>query len=159
MKLLLLIGLMFATSAKAENYFTCMSDCAPHLLEPKDIYIDAYRSDKVRDTYLSPLDATLDYGAIFNVDADILKWRGYGIYWNNKLFFDQERKSHHIKHGGWHYEVGAVIFRTKISDRYFSKIELFKSHESRHIFEETRTVKFPVYDRTGVRLWLSHTTN
>jgi hypothetical protein len=156
MKLVAIILSMFSTIAYSDNYFSCLDDCGLHLLEPRDSYIDVYQNDTVRDPYLEPLDKTLGYGSTFNLDVDVLKYRGYGLYWNNQLFFDQETISHHIRHGGWRYEVGFVLFRTKLSDRYFSKIELFKQHQSRHLLEDIRPVHFPVYDRTGIRLWITH---
>jgi hypothetical protein len=118
------------------------------LIAPNDIHIDAYKSETVHDPYLDPIDSELGYGAGFNLDLDIAKYNGLGLYWNNLLHFDQSSQSGQIKHGGWQYEIGAVIWQENGLDR----VQLFKQHHSRHIFEETRNVHFPVYDRYGFRL-------
>lgn len=122
------------------------------LLAPRDVYIDAYKNQTVHDPYLAPVDQDLSYGATFNIDADILKYRNWGLYTLNQVHFDQSGETGRIVHGGWQYEMGFSLFPTK-KDPARGKIELFKQHHSRHIFEDERPgVHFPVYDRFGVRL-------
>lgn len=118
------------------------------LLEPKDVYIDAYQNDTVHDPYLYPLDQRLGYGGAFNVDTNVIRYGKFSLYWLNKLHFDQDRVTGHIKHAGWQYELGIPLWMDKGTPR----IELFRQHHSRHLLEETRSVHFPVYDRTGIRL-------
>lgn len=117
--------------------------------EPKRVYMEAYRYDHVYDPYLAPLDDELKYGGAFGTDFYLLhhKKYGLGLYWDNKLHFDQSERTGHVKHGGWQYELGLSFWEPKGKP----KIELFKQHWSRHVFEETRTTHFPVYDRYGIR--------
>jgi hypothetical protein len=118
------------------------------LLAPNDVFIDAYKNETVHDPYLSPVDRDLSYGAGFNVDLDLIKYNGLGLYWNNLLHFDQSSANGQIKAAGWQYEAGFTLWHENNSD----KIQLFRQHHSQHILEEARPVHFPVYDRIGIRL-------
>jgi hypothetical protein len=117
-----------------------------HLLEPRDVYIDTYHNDVVHDSYLAPDDATLGYGASFNTNFDVIKYNGYGLYWDNNLHFDQDDTGQ-VRAAGWQYSLNLVIFR--MDDK--TKLEVFKQHHSQHIMDRTRPEHFPVYDRYGVR--------
>lgn len=139
LKVVILVPLLYTTYARAEGW---------RLLAPNDIHIDAYRNETVHDPYLDPVDADLGYGAGFNLDLDMAKYNGYGLYWNNLLHFDQSDRTGQIKAAGWQYEVGATIWQEEGKDR----IQIFKQHHSQHILEESRSVHFPVYDRYGIRL-------
>jgi hypothetical protein len=118
------------------------------LLQPNDVHIDAYKNEVVRDPYLSPIDRDLSYGAGFNVDLDIIKYKGLGLYWNNLLHFDQSDKTGQIKAAGWQYEAGFTVLRVNELD----KIQFFHQHHSQHILEEKRPTHFPIMDRYGIRL-------
>lgn len=120
------------------------------LLEPKDVSVEAFKYESIHDPYLYPVDKSLKYGGAFNVDANLIRYEKFSIYWLNKLHFDQADPSGHIKHAGWQYELGMPIWIHKGLPR----IEMFKQHHSRHILEETRSFHFPVYDRFGIRLRL-----
>lgn len=117
------------------------------ILAPTDVHLDTYKNQHVHDPYLAPADQNLGYGANFNLDFDILKYKGLGLYWKNLLHFDQSLSSGQVKHAGWQYEIGATVYQV----RGVPKIELFKQHHSRHILEEPREEHFPVYDRYGIR--------
>lgn len=122
------------------------------LLEPRDVYIDAYKSTTVHDPYLDPIDENLGWGSNFVVNADLLKYRHWGLYSLNILHFDQNDRTGQIVHGGWQYELGLSLFPSW-RDPTRGKLELFHQHHSRHIFEDVRPgMHFPVYDRYGVRL-------
>ncbi len=122
-----------------------------HLLEPRDVYIDTYRNEVVHDPYIYPEDQYLTYGSTFNIDANLLKWGPYGLYWLNQLHFDQSGQDGRIKHAGWQYELGLTVWVDKYDN---PRIELFKQHHSRHVLDEYREEHFPVYDRVGVRFRL-----
>lgn len=117
------------------------------LFAPNDVHVDFYRNKAVSDPYLKPIDKDLGMGAGFNVDFDVAKYDGFGLYWNNLLHFDASNKTNSIKAAGWQYELGFTVWHENDID----KIILFKQHHSQHILEETRDTKFPVYDRFGVR--------
>lgn len=139
MKILLIaIASILATKASGQNW---------RLLDPKDVYIDAYKNETVHDPYIAPIDKELRYGSNFNMDLDVVKYKGIGLYWNNLLHFDQSSTSGHIKHAGWQYELGLTVLQEDNIDR----VQIFRQHHSRHILEETRKAHFPVYDRFGVR--------
>lgn len=121
-----------------------------YLLEPKDIYIDAFKYESMHDPYLAPIDKDLLYGAAFNTDFNVFRYKKVALYWKNRLHFDQAGSSGHIKHAGWEYELGLPLW----IDKGKPKIELFKQHHSRHVLEEVRDAHFPVYDRFGVRIRL-----
>lgn len=121
-----------------------------HLLEPKDVYIDAFKYQSIHDPYLAPIDRDLAYGAAFNTDFNLFRYGNIALHWKNRLHFDQAGSSGHIKHAGWEYELGLPLW----VDKGKPKIELFKQHHSRHILEEVRDAHFPVYDRVGVRIRL-----
>lgn len=124
------------------------------ILEPKSIFVDAYKNTGVHDPYLSPIDRDLGYGATFNVDFDLLRYNSYRFYALNKLHFDQSSETGRIVHAGWQYELGATLLNIKNPLKPSSdgtKLELFKQHHSRHILEDTRDAHFPVYDRVGIR--------
>jgi hypothetical protein len=120
------------------------------LLEPRDVYVEAYRYTSIHDPYLYPIDTSLKYGGTFNVDANLFRYGKFSIYFLNKLHFDQADPSGHIKHAGWQYELGMPLWVHEGQP----KLEFFKQHHSRHILEETRPLHFPVYDRFGIRLRL-----
>jgi hypothetical protein len=127
---------------------TAMGQTQWRLLDPKDVHIDVYKNETVHDPYLDPVDQELSYGSGFNLDLNLVKYNGLGLYWNNLLHFDQSSKSGQIKHAGWQYEIGATLWQEEGQDR----IQLFKQHHSRHVLEETRDIHFPVYDRYGIRV-------
>lgn len=135
---ILLLSGCFAAKAAAEEI---------EVLSPRNIFVDAYKNDVVHDPYLYPRDKELGLGATFNIDLDVFKYRAFNVYWLNKLHFDQSYETGKVIHGGWNYEFGSTIFTWK--DK--SKVEVFRQHHSRHIFEDTRDRHFPVYDRTGIR--------
>lgn len=118
------------------------------LLAPNDMYIDMYHYETMHDPYLDPVDKDLTYGGGFNLNLDIAKYKGLGLYWNNLLHFDQSGRDGRIKAGGWQYELGMTVWQ----QNGFDRIQLFKQHHSQHIFEDTRPEHFPVYDRYGIRL-------
>jgi hypothetical protein len=124
---------------------TCLAEW--RLFAPNDVHVDFYRNKTVRDPYLKPLDEDLGMGAGFNVDFDMAKYSGFGLYWNNLLHFDGSDKTNSIKAAGWQYELGLVVWHEKGID----KMILFKQHHSQHILEEVRDTHFPVYDRFGFR--------
>lgn len=131
--------------------FFCASNAFAqwHLLEAKDVYIDAYHNDSVHDPYLAPDDSTLGYGAAFNTNFDVVKYKGYGLYWDNNLHFDQDNTGQ-VRAAGWQYSLNLVIFQMDGK----SKLELFKQHHSQHILDRERPEHFPIYDRYGVRFVL-----
>lgn len=131
--------LMLATNAYGQQW---------RLLEPTDVFIDAYEYEAIHDPYLKPEDEKLKYGANFNLDLDVLKYKGYGLHWRNLLHFDQSAQSGQVKHAGWQYEVGATVWTDK---RGCPKIQAGRQHHSKHILEDTRDTHFPVYDRYFVR--------
>jgi len=143
MKKLLSLIAVAVTSTQAAAY-------PWRILSPNDAYIDVYKNETVHDPYLAPIDSTLSYGSGFNLNLDVLKYKGLGIYWNNLLHFDQSNTDGRIKAAGWQYEIGATIWRNNDLDR----VQVFKQHHSQHILEETRPVHFPVVDRYGIRLRL-----
>jgi hypothetical protein len=123
---------------------------ALYLLEPKDVYIDAFKYQSLHDPYLAPIDKDLLYGAAFNTDFNVFRYGNIALHWKNRLHFDQAGPSGHIKHAGWEYELGLPLW----IDKGKSKIELFKQHHSRHVLEEVRDAHFPVYDQIGLRIRL-----
>ncbi len=118
-----------------------------HLLEPREVYMDAYKNDTIHDPYLAPEDADLGYGSNFITNFDIIKFKGYGLHWDNTLHFDQSDKDGQVRAAGWQYGLYLTVFR--LNDK--TKIEMFKQHHSQHILDRERDVHFPVYDRTGLR--------
>jgi hypothetical protein len=134
-------AMMFSLSASAYEF---------KLLEPRDVSVEAYKYESINDPYLNPIDKLLTYGGAFNVDATVIRYGKFSIYWLNKLHFDQANPSGHIKHAGWQYEFGMPLY----VDKGLPRVELFKQHHSRHVLEETRSIHFPVYDRFGIRLRL-----
>lgn len=120
------------------------------LLEPRDVYIDAFKYQSLHDPYLVPIDKDILYGAAFNTDFNVFRYKKIALYWKNRLHFDQAATSGHIKHAGWEYELGLPLW----IDKGKPKIEFFKQHHSRHVLEEVRNVHFPVYDRIGIRVRL-----
>ena len=149
--------LLVSTAVEAKTFKVATDNL--QILEPRDVYVDVYKNRTVHDPYISPDDKDLTYGSTFNLDLDMFKYKGYGLYWLNKLHFDESQADGRIKHAGWQYEVGAVIYCKKWNDSYLSKVEVFHQHHSRHVLEEVRESHFPVYDRRGLRLWITHKTN
>lgn len=118
-----------------------------HLLEPREVSIEHTRYDTydrlgVRDPYLAPLDKDLKFGMGFNIDTDLVKYDGWRLYLDNKTYFDSAAS--HVRHGG-------LIFETGFSTPYVP-LDVFYSHHSRHIMEDTRLTRFPVYDAIGIRI-------
>lgn len=119
------------------------------VLQPKHIYVEGYQYQDMHDPYIAPIDQDLKYGGAFGTDLYLIQWDKHaGLYWNNELGFDQDQTNGHIKHVGWHYELGLDLLSDEEGN---SKIQLFKEHWSRHVVEEVRPEHFPVYDRIGVR--------
>jgi hypothetical protein len=116
------------------------------LFEPTYVAIEATKYDGIHDTYLAPLDSELEYGGRFRINSNILRYGDFKLYWNNMLHFDQSNKSGHVKHAGWQYEFGLSLIPDALT--------IFKEHHSRHILEEVRPGKFPVYDMYGIRFEL-----
>lgn len=133
------------------SFFTNIASYAQptlKLLEPQEISIDAYKNEQVHDPYLEPLDGSLDKGAKFNLNLNVIKYRDYKLYWDNTLHFDQSNLDQQIKHAGWWYFIGATILPT---NKFGGGMDLFFEHHSRHVLEQTRSQHFPVYDRYGIR--------
>lgn len=135
MKTFLLILLLIPSISYAEEY---------HLLKPQKVSIQAFEYQHYRDSYVAPDDTDIGAGAIFTVNVALLKYKGYGLFWENELFFDQEKSTGQVRHAGWHYKIGATVFKHEEF-----KLNVFREHMSRHVFDEPRPVKFPTYDRTG----------
>lgn len=145
MKYLFLFLLIISTN-------TIASESNLRILQPRDTYIDLYKNETVRDTYIYPQDAALTYGANFVTNFDLVKVNGYGLWVNSRLHFDQDGATGKIKAAGWQYELGL----TMIADKQMKpKVSAIMLHHSQHILEETRPGKFPVYDRVGVRLHIT----
>jgi hypothetical protein len=120
------------------------------LVKPREVFVDIYKYDgELHDPYLEPIDEDIRHGGTFNIDMDLVKYKGYGLYWDNQLFFDQSEATGKVRHGGWRYELGLTVYANQ---KGRAKVELFRQHESRHIFEDTRQQHFPVYDRFGIRV-------
>jgi hypothetical protein len=139
MKIIIILIFLNASIGYAGQY---------HLIEPSKVAINAFQYDDYRDTYVAPDDELIAAGAIFTVNVALLKYKGYGLFWENELFFDQEGRSGQVRHGGWHYKLGATVLQYN-----GFKMNLYREHQSRHVFDETRPGKFPVYDRNGME-WI-----
>jgi hypothetical protein len=118
------------------------------LMEPSEVYIDAYQIDEMHDSYLAPIDQELKLGAAFVVDVDVLRYGHYGLWMNNKVHFDQSETTGHIRHGGWEFELGLTLIATEQKPL----LSVIRLHHSRHLMEGSREEHFPVYDMTGIRL-------
>lgn len=119
-----------------------------HLLQPGEISVDVYKYLENRDPYLAPLDQRLTQGANFNLNVDLAEYSGYRFYMQNVLHFDQEGDRGPVKHAGWQYETGAILWRSGGQD----KLAGFLQHHSQHVLDEERPGEhFPVYTRYGLR--------
>lgn len=144
MKRIFLTFMLMSTSALADDL---------HLLDLNDASVFTYKNEGTNDTYLYPDDQGLGLGMQFITNFDIIKYKGYGLYMNNNLHFDQEESSGQVRTGGWHYQLGLVVWQ--IND--VSKIEIVKEHESDHIFDRQRPGEhFPTRNRTGIMVNLYH---
>lgn len=144
MKILFLALMVSGTAIAGDSGFK--------ILQPKDTYVDLYKNEKVRDTYLYPQDAELTYGANFVTNFDVVKVNGYGLWVDSRLHFDQDGVTGKIKSAGWQYELGLTVV---VDKEMKPKVSIIKLHHSQHILEETRPGQFPVYDKIGVRLHLT----
>jgi hypothetical protein len=140
--LMCLVASMCSRDAEAKEW---------HLIEPREVYLDAYDNGEVHDPYLYPDDATLGYGANFIMNFDVLKYGPYGLHWDNRLHFDQSRENGQVRHAGWEYGLYLTLLAR---DDETPIIEAFHQHHSRHILDREREFHFPVYDRFGVRFVL-----
>lgn len=139
LKLLIgMIGLLTSQIALSTEY---------SLLEPRKASVDIYEYQALRDPYIYPEDTNIKYGGTFNLDMNILRINDYKFYWENGLFFDQSQRDGKVKHAGWHYKFGLTLFKGKTAT-----VEAFKEHQSRHVFDQTREMPFPFYDRAGVSI-------
>lgn len=128
---------------------TTFADEDWHVLELNKAFVDTYKIDDEHDPYLAPDDATLTYGASFNTNFDVVKYKGYGLYWDNNLHFDEDNHNQ-VRAAGWQYNVNLVFWQIDGKN----KLELFKQHHSQHILDRSRDAHFPVVDRTGIRIIL-----
>lgn len=89
-----------------------------------------------RDPYLFPLDEEITYGLGVNLDYNIFRYKKWRLLWENDWFFDSAES--HVRHVGWTFSTGL---------NYNEHFEMGYQHQSRHVLEEARTERFPVYDR------------
>lgn len=121
-----------------------------HLLEPREVSVDAFRYKDLEDPYLAPVDQEIKQGGSFRVDFNFLRLGNYRLFMDNRLHFDQVGEKGPVKHAGWQYELGGTLLN--ISGR--DLVEGFLAHHSRHVLDESRQTHFPNSTSYGLRLIL-----
>lgn len=97
----------------------------------------------IRDSFIAPRDDEMTFGFAINGNFTMLHHKPSGIKWkwNNVWWFDSAGPL--VKHVGWRFEQAIQLHK---------KLDIFYEHESRHVLDEMRDERFPVYDRIGVRI-------
>ncbi len=114
-------------------------DDKEYSLQLTEMSVEYFQYESRRDAYF-PTHGPKDWvgGSKVRYTLGALKY----FYWSNELHFSYDN-SPQVREGGWAYEIGVKPFKW---------LDVYKSHHSRHSFEQVGSTRFPVEDAYGFRL-------
>lgn len=128
------------------------------LLEPTSLLFEASEIQNYREAYLpeysvlghqssyEPEREHWRYGAAVLFDMDVVEYKGYRIFWGNRIHMDATEAQ--VRRVGWEWRAGVTLIP--------NKLEVFSYHHSEHWLEgyDQERQRFPVKDEYTVRLIL-----